>query len=215
MSSIEFKVTEQHIELLKNIYISWNATETGAPTVDPKNPYGNSNVAYDVIEAIGEDIEYRDEEIQEEMSESQWDKAMELHRDMETVLQIAVRHNGVQVGTYTKGEYGVDWQLKEEVSEDLQVEGTIEADGVDEIKGQETAEDVEQDEKPGLTPVGPVVNISEQNPLPQNEQVRITLEDGSQFDGVSRSGGFQTVEGLWVLADDGMDEIKSYQQLEG
>ena len=41
-------VTEDHVKLVNNLKFDINATEFGAPTVDPKRPFGNSDVYADM-----------------------------------------------------------------------------------------------------------------------------------------------------------------------
>ena len=43
-----FELTENHIKLLRNAYVSWDDCETGAPAIDPKRPYGNKYIAQDI-----------------------------------------------------------------------------------------------------------------------------------------------------------------------
>ena len=58
----EFTVTEDHLKLLRAAcYVYWNPGEGyGAPAINPKKPYGNSDVPRDVakiLEAPGSDWE--------------------------------------------------------------------------------------------------------------------------------------------------------------
>jgi hypothetical protein len=78
----EFMLTEQHLRLLRNTYISWNDMEYGAPTVDPKRPYGNEDVVDDICSLLleGDDFD-----------------ADSIHREMETALQIVCRFAGTAV----------------------------------------------------------------------------------------------------------------------
>lgn len=49
-----FTVTDQHLALLRRTHIGYDAwTEFGAPEVDSKRPYGNSNVHLDLAEILG------------------------------------------------------------------------------------------------------------------------------------------------------------------
>ena len=41
----EFTLTVDHITLLNNMWVDWSDVEYGAPEIDPKRPYGNSDVA--------------------------------------------------------------------------------------------------------------------------------------------------------------------------
>jgi hypothetical protein len=46
-------IDENHLKLLSKAYVRWDDCETGAPAIDPKRPYGNSNVEGDVAEILG------------------------------------------------------------------------------------------------------------------------------------------------------------------
>lgn len=83
----EFRLTEDHLKLVRAMYVGWQDCETGAPEIDPKRPYGNSFVAGDVIEILGwADVENDDD--------PQRDKALELHRETETVVAIILARAG-------------------------------------------------------------------------------------------------------------------------
>lgn len=46
------KPTKDHLKLLKAAYWSWDDCEFGAASMDPKRPYGNSNVLNDLAELL-------------------------------------------------------------------------------------------------------------------------------------------------------------------
>ena len=50
--SNEFEVTEEHIQLLRDMVVTWWNCEFGAPAIDPKRPYGNSWVYGDIAETL-------------------------------------------------------------------------------------------------------------------------------------------------------------------
>lgn len=128
----EFEIKEEHLKLLKNMYVHWDNCEFGAPTIDCKRPYGNSNAIEDIAEIIGfektkkrvdfdrgEASEY--DNIQEYLEEAEWnDKSWEylqnLHRNMEIVLQIVLSTLSFKKGKYRKNDkYSSEWKLIEEV----------------------------------------------------------------------------------------------------
>lgn len=49
-----FELKEEHTKLLQHAIIEWDDCETGAPAINPKRPYGNSSVAEDVAEILGD-----------------------------------------------------------------------------------------------------------------------------------------------------------------
>lgn len=48
-----FTVTDDHLKLLRRASVGWSDCEFGAPEIDPKRPYGNSNVLGDIAEILG------------------------------------------------------------------------------------------------------------------------------------------------------------------
>ena len=134
MSSKEiiFEVKREHLALLKQMCVGWQDCEFGAPEIDPKRPYGNSDVLQDMIEILGvtkikndlfkfvlfgeqylitgEDEYNLDLEGQDELIKVLND----LHKETETVLQIAL-----QTGMFKEGEY----RLKDKYSDDWKYVG--------------------------------------------------------------------------------------------
>lgn len=105
-------ITEQHIKLLDQMYIGWEDCEFGAPAVDCKRPYGNSDVYGD----IGEILEIKPDgksKYEDEYSEEQQRDFLDLHLEMQDVLQILVQHptEGLRVGRTYKREDYKHWKL--------------------------------------------------------------------------------------------------------
>jgi hypothetical protein len=109
MNDRTFTVTEDHIKLLPHLWFGYDAyTEFGAPEVDPKRPYGNSDVYGDIAELLeiqGNEDSWGDIEFTTE----QRSYMLRVHRDMETVLNIMVRNNGVEPGVYKASIYSQNW----------------------------------------------------------------------------------------------------------
>lgn len=109
----KFVVTEDHMKLLKRIWFRYDAyTEFGAPEVDPKRPYGNSDVYYDIAEILGLEVG-KDEWGDVEYTPEQIDYMAKTHQEMTTVLQILAANaaEGVSPGVYQKSTpYGIDWK---------------------------------------------------------------------------------------------------------
>src|SRR5688572_7863282 len=83
-----FDLTPAHLALLRGALISWDATESGAPSFDAEKPYGSRDLRGDVARLSGE---------RKLLNGSRLDR---LHRDMEAVLQIALRHGRLAPGDY-------------------------------------------------------------------------------------------------------------------
>lgn len=93
-----FTLTDEHITLLREMSVGWEGypgSHGGAPIIDPKRPYGNSDVERDIAETLGWPID-EDEGLTDEQAE----RARDLHAEMEYALMVAL-----QAGTFTPGRY--------------------------------------------------------------------------------------------------------------
>ena len=104
----QLKVTENHIKLLKNLYIDWEDCEFGAPCVNFKRPFGNSDVYGDMANILG--IELADEEKNYELYEKQIYSLGKGYRELQDCLQILVRNLSIEVGTYECDDYDTNWR---------------------------------------------------------------------------------------------------------
>ena len=103
----KFTITSNHILLLKRMYISWDDCEFGAPCVNPKRPYGNSDVLVDIAETIG--VKF-DNEADDPFSQEDEDLMNKIHKEMKTVLQIGVRLGYFKEGVYEAEQYAENWR---------------------------------------------------------------------------------------------------------
>lgn len=78
----EFLVTYDHIQLLLNSYVYWDDCEFGAPGIDPKRPFGNSDVEKDYEDITGKTFDYR------------------VYKQLETCLQILIDNLSIHAGLY-------------------------------------------------------------------------------------------------------------------
>lgn len=109
----EFVVTEDHLKLMRRMYVDWQNCETGAPEINPKRPYGNSSVAFDVAEILGWPIPD-----DEKMSDAKYEKAVaalearaaSIHAETAVVLQIALHTGQFKAGTYRRREFMGKWE---------------------------------------------------------------------------------------------------------
>lgn len=99
MKDYTFTMTDQHLALLRQMNVGWNDVEFGAPEIDPKRPYGNSDVLEDMAEILGLDAE-ADEEV-----------LRRLHNETETALQIVLAVGEFVAGRYHAPRYTSDWLL--------------------------------------------------------------------------------------------------------
>lgn len=93
------------------MYVSWNDCEFGAPEINPKRPYGNSNVEDDIAEILGLQL-FEDAYGERHLSKEQDIYISKIHKEMETALQILVCNLGIEVGEYESTDYGTRWTLK-------------------------------------------------------------------------------------------------------
>lgn len=104
----EFRVTAQHIALIRRMVIGWDETcYEGAPAVDLKRPYGNSDVLHDVAHILGY-AERSD-------SDGAWRELYEtelraIHRETETALQCVLATGSFEPGLYRAERWSRRWQ---------------------------------------------------------------------------------------------------------
>lgn len=130
MVAILFTVDKVHIALMKKANVKWNgAGYDGAPCLDMKRPYGNSDVLSDIqkVYSKAKDLEIlrlRDggsiivdgDRIVSKDSETEspsTDLLMKYHTDMETVFQILAENceQGISEGSYTReSSYSGSWK---------------------------------------------------------------------------------------------------------
>ena len=57
-STTPFHLTQNHLKMLRGMFVGWSDCEFGSPEIDPKRPYGNSWVLGDIHEILtGEEPE--------------------------------------------------------------------------------------------------------------------------------------------------------------
>lgn len=98
---MEFTLTADHIKLVRAMYVNWNDRGyDGAPEVNIKRPYGNSDVPGDVAELIGVEQDCEEEGFKPETI----DRLMALHKETATALQIILSTGSFETGTYRRPE---------------------------------------------------------------------------------------------------------------
>lgn len=89
----KFEVTEAHLKLLRAMEVDWNGAEFGAPTINPKRPYGNSDVFTDMFEILEVVIKINGKKVEfdpdgDALPLTVKDELFDLHKDLEVVLEI-------------------------------------------------------------------------------------------------------------------------------
>lgn len=98
----DFTVTDEHLRLLRRAYITWDDAEFGAPGIDPKRPYGNSNVYGDIAEILDvPESTWTDEELNP-LLDAEW-RFLRLHVETAIALQIALATSEFRTGRYVRG----------------------------------------------------------------------------------------------------------------
>ena len=77
----EFTVTEEHLKLLRRAYVGWDPCEFGAPAIDCKRPYGNSDVISDIGEILGYERVHWDPDDDGDYNETIADNFTQLHAE--------------------------------------------------------------------------------------------------------------------------------------
>ena len=122
----EFEIKEEHLKLLKEMSVDWNDCEFGAPEIDPKRPYGNSDGVDDVARIIGfkkskDTVVFdRDEAkaygIKDYIEDAEWTKESyehlnNIHKEMQIVLQIVLSTLSFDKGRYIREDiYTSEWK---------------------------------------------------------------------------------------------------------
>ena len=86
---MEFIITKEHIKLLRKSYWRFEDCEYGAPAMDCKRPYGNSDVAGDIGEILGWDIEVCPH-CGEVIGDDYDDRAMNIHQELVEVIKLII-----------------------------------------------------------------------------------------------------------------------------
>jgi hypothetical protein len=110
----QFTVTDEHLRLLRRAYVGWDEIEFGAPEIDAKRPYGNSNVYGDIAEILGLVDGAWQDEVEEDWPppELKW-RFLRLHVETAIALQIALATGEFRAGPYVRGSEHNTWKRDE------------------------------------------------------------------------------------------------------
>jgi hypothetical protein len=109
-----FTVTDEHLRLLRRAHVGWDEIEFGAPEINAKRPYGNSNVYGDIAEILGLVDGAWQDEVEEDWPppELEW-RFLRLHVETAIALQIALATGEFRAGPYVRGSEHNAWKRDE------------------------------------------------------------------------------------------------------
>lgn len=106
---IQFELTEQHLKLIHRMNVGYDDyCEFGAPAIDPKRPYGNSSVYYDIGEILRIDPEGGTLE-DPEFTEEQEEFMLDIHKSTAEALQVILASGSFELGIYEAEKYKHNW----------------------------------------------------------------------------------------------------------
>ena len=113
----EFTVTEDHLKLLRHVYLYWDYGEGyGAPAINPKKPYGNSDVERDIAEILDapdSDWEWDEDDEYLDLTPEARERFTRLHVETMIVLHIVLAAGQFRPGRYIRDE-DIGWVRAEE-----------------------------------------------------------------------------------------------------
>lgn len=110
------EITDEHLKLLRRAYVRWEDCEYGAPSIDCKRPYGNSDVLRDIAQIL--DVEWDDDAWENGGLDAEAAARLRrLHEETETALQVMLQCASLRPGHYVSHRYG-QWKPAESVGEE-------------------------------------------------------------------------------------------------
>jgi len=112
-----FTLTDQHLTLMKHMVTSWDDTEFGAPSIDPKRPYGNSGVYADMGEILGIGNQEKWNGVVPFTQEEEA-RMHDIHAEMRTAIEIVLKTGAFEPGNYAADDYDSNWHkaVNEEIA---------------------------------------------------------------------------------------------------
>lgn len=104
-----FELREDHVTLLRAMYVGWTGCEFGAPEIDPKRPYGDGNVTHSIAELLSMEL-FEDADGEKHLSPEQDKYVRRLHRETQLALQVVLRTGAFEPGVYVCDEYRTNWR---------------------------------------------------------------------------------------------------------
>ena len=109
MSKVYFILTNEHLKLMKKL---WFTSYDNKLIIEPKTPYGNSDIMNDICKIL--DIEgFEDDWGEIHYPKGTEDRCFKIHEEMATALQVVTRTFSFKTGLYASDEYINNWELVE------------------------------------------------------------------------------------------------------
>lgn len=107
----EFTITAEHLTLLRHARVRWSEVEFGAPEIDGKRPYANSDVLRDIAELTEPEFGKDDLVNWDAWLDRNEERLAWLHVETALALQIALATGEFRAGTYRREDrYSGAWQ---------------------------------------------------------------------------------------------------------
>lgn len=95
-----FILRDEHVRLLRAASIGWNEGEWGAPTIDPKRPFGSGDLPEQMARILGVSIP----EDKEGLEYTRFQRTMlNLYQELKPALQVVLAAGSFVPGTYVRG----------------------------------------------------------------------------------------------------------------
>lgn len=105
-----FTVLPEHLALIRRMNVEWcDDPYDGAPAVNIKRPYGNSDAWRDVAETLGYSP-VKDDDGEEHWPAGTRDACLAKHREAGLALQVCVRAGLFECGDYIADDYRKNWR---------------------------------------------------------------------------------------------------------
>lgn len=101
-----FELTEEHVKLLRAARVGWNGDEFGAPSIDPKRPFGNGDVMADMHELLAGEPWPPDPAADAVVLQRSY---RALYLELRRALQVALSAGTFQAGIYESPKYRDRW----------------------------------------------------------------------------------------------------------
>lgn len=116
-----FTVNSDHIRLLQRLNIIWDNSEAvlGVLSIDPKRPYGNTDIYEDISSIVSFPTGLINNEDNEKYSPTEKLHMRALHLEMKIVLQILIDNLSIIPGEYIKTS--IKWVAKPSTPDEYQL----------------------------------------------------------------------------------------------